>query len=251
MKIATRSLTTALAAVALLSGAASAQTLPPAKEVVDRYVQAIGGRDAVLRLRATRTLGTFEMPAAGIKGDVEVLSAQPGKMVTRITIPGLGEIRRGYDGTVSWSADPISGARVHEGRELQATRDQAQELYAVRDPSLFTSMETVERTEVGGAACYKVKLVWKSGRENHECYAVDSGLLVAMMDTQESPMGSVEVVSVASDYKEFNGVKQPTKLTIQAGGQEQVLTVTSVEVVTPDAAAFNLPPEIAALVRQQ
>lgn len=64
-------------------------------------------------------------------------------------------------------------------------------LGALRDASLFTVRETVERTELNGAACYKVRLVWNSGRETHDCYGVDTGLMVAQVASQESPMGAI------------------------------------------------------------
>lgn len=239
--------TLALAACALAPAAASAQQLPPAQQLVQRYVQAIGGRDALLAPRTTRTRGTFEMPASGLTGELEVLAGKPNRVATRVTIPGLGEIRNGYDGTTGWSVDPMMGARLLSEAELAAAREQADPMAAVRDPSVFTSMTTVEQTAMGGQACYKVRLVWKSGRESFDCYAVDSGLLVGSITNQESPMGTMSVTTLVSDYKNFGGVRMPTRMTQEAMGQQQVMTITSVEFDVVDDAAFALPAEIAAL----
>lgn len=241
-------------AAALLAGAPAelpaqqAANLPAARELVSRYVAAIGGREAVLRPASSRAVGHFEMPAAGLRGDMEILSARPNRMVSIITIPGLGVIRSGFDGTVGWSVDPMMGARLMSGAELDATRDQSNMLAAVRDPSLFRSMETVERTEIGGQPCHKVKLVWTSGRESFDCYHTETGLLVATIATQESPMGSVEVTTSYSDYREFGGVRMPTRMTQAVMGQQQILSVTDVQYDAVDASAFELPAEIRALV---
>ena len=34
-------------------------------------------------------------------------------------------------------------------------------------------METVEKTELGGQPCYRVKIVWTSGREAFECFSAE------------------------------------------------------------------------------
>lgn len=237
----------ALAACALAPSAAAAQQLPPAEQLVQHYVQAVGGRDALLAPRTTRTRGTFEMPAAGITGELEVISGKPNRVATRVTIPALGEIRNGFDGQTGWSVDPMMGARLLTGAELQAAQEQADPMAAVRDPSVFQSMTTVEQTTMGGQACYRVRLVWKSGRESYDCYAVDGGLLVASVNTQESPMGTVSVTTLLSEYRQFGDVRMPTRLTQEMMGQQQVMTITSVEFDVVDDAAFTPPAEINAL----
>jgi len=238
-------------ALAVVPAPAAAQgsvgELPDASAIVARYVDAIGGREAVLRAANSRTVGRFEIPAAGIVGQLEILAAS-GKSLSRITVDGLGTISNGYDGEVGWSLDPMMGARLLEGMELQAMRDQAHPAAAVRDASLFSSMETVERTEMGGVSCYKVKFVWKSGRENYDCFAEDTGHLVATTVRQESPMGAIEVTTLFSDYKRFGEILMPTRAVQQMLGQQQVLIVESVEYDVVDDAAFELPPEIRAIL---
>lgn len=222
------------AAVALMMSAVAvapltAQDLPAARSLVDRHIEAVGGRDAVLQSGAYRATGSFQMPAAGLNGQMVIVSETPNRMATRVTIDGLGEIVSGTDGKVAWSMDPMSGPRLLEGAELRAMLDGANMLAAVRDPSLVESMQTVERTEMRGQACLKVKVVWKSGRESSDCYSVDSGLLIATSATQESPMGSMEVVTHLSDYKQMGGVLMPSKMTQSVMGMEQVMTIDSVE----------------------
>ena len=230
--------------------APAADALPPAEQLIDRYVEAIGGREAVLGPTSSRATGTFEMPAAGLTGELVVLSGEPNQMVVTTTIPGMGEIRQGYTGEVGWAVDPNMGPRVLSGAELDALRDQATELAQVRDPSLIRSAETIELTEVGGESCYAVKLVWSSGRETTDCYSPETGLLVATTATQESPMGAIEVTSRMEDYREFGGVMMPTRMTQELMGQQMIMTIQDVEYNTVDPEAFELPAEIEPLVNQ-
>jgi len=88
-----------------------------------------------------------------------------------------------------------------------------------------------------------VKLNWKSGRESYDCYSAATGLLIASKSVQKTAMGDVPVVTTLSDYKKFGDVMVPTRTVQELMGQQQILTITSVEfgngagitIVPPDA----------------
>jgi hypothetical protein len=246
-----------IAAVALVSllvslaAPAAAQTasapLPPAKEIIARFVAATNSPAVMAKHSSLRSKGRFEVPGAGVAGDLEIAQARPNKIVTRVALPGMGEVVRGYDGTTGWSLDPMSGPRLLGGRELDAVREDSDFGTPSRQGPNVASAETLERTEMNGEACYKVKVVWKSGREVLDCYSVATGLLIASVSTQESQMGSVEVTNLIGDYKDFGGQKIATRLRQQAMGQEQVMTIESVEYDAADSSMFEMPPAIKAL----
>lgn len=237
-----------LPAAAPAQQAGAGEALPAAADLLARYIEAIGGREALLAHETTRTKGTFSMPAAGLRGEMDIVTGSPNRMVARITIPGLGAILNGFDGEVGWAKDPMMGARILQGEELKTMRDQSHELASLRDSSVVVSMETIERTEIDGRSCYKVRVSWRSGRESFDCYSVETGLMVASIHVQESPMGSVEMTSVMSDYKEFGGIVMPTRIVQRAAGTEQIMVIDSVEYDAVDASAFEPPPEIKALL---
>lgn len=238
----------ALALALLAPLAAAAQELPPAQEIIDRYVEAIGGRDAALAQIETRVTGTFALPAMGVTGDLEVVSGENGEMVTRVTIPGMGEILSGYTGEVAWSVEPMMGPRLLEGAEAAATADQTDPLYAVRDASLFTSFETTGEDEYDGEACWAIAFVYVSGRETTECFSKDSGLLIGSTSTQESPMGSTEVSTRYLDYEQYGDLLVPTTVRQSAMGQEQVMSIENVEIGDIDASALEPPAAILTLI---
>jgi hypothetical protein len=234
--------------VAVPRGGGAQDALPPAEQLTARYAEAIGGRAAVLAHRVTRSTGTFEMPAAGLKGELLIVTQAPNRTATRITIPGMGTIRSGYDGEVGWSVEPMAGPRLLSGGELDVMRDNANALAAVRDASLFRSMQTIERAVSGGQPCYRVRLVWRSGRESHDCYHEDSGLLIETTQEVESPVGTMRVTATMSDYREFGGVLFPTRTILSMMGAQQVLTVSAVEFEGVDTSAIGIPDEIRRLL---
>ncbi len=79
----------ALAIPGTLAQAAAAQNgAPPAREIIGRYVEAIGGADAVRRAGSWKATGTFAMAAAGITGAIEAYQAG-GLSFARVTLPGI------------------------------------------------------------------------------------------------------------------------------------------------------------------
>lgn len=236
--------------MALVAGAAEAQQLPAASDLVAKYRTAIGGEEAFAKHQSMTMTGSFSMPAAGITAPFSAWSARPNHAAMLVSIPGFGDIRQGYNGEVAWSLNPMEGPRVLEGAELHQVVDDSDFDSSLRPMAKIASMETVELTKMGGQDCYKVKITWKSERVSHDCYSPETGLLVASVATQESNMGATEAVTLYSDYKSFGGMTLPTRMIIQVMGMEQVLSVSDVSFDSVPEGTFKLPAEIQGLVKK-
>jgi hypothetical protein len=241
----------ALTSVAPRDARAQGTALPPAKELLAKAAAATNSASVMAKHQSVRTKGRFEMPAQGVSGELEIAQARPNRTMMRINISGIGLIENGFDGTTAWQINPMQGPRLMTGKELDAVREEASFGTSSRMGPNVVSAETVERAQMNGEACYKVKVVWKSGRETFDCYSVATGLLVATVGKQESPMGTVEITNLVGDYKDFGGQKIATRLTQQAMGQEQVLVLTSVEYDAAPDSTFRMPAAIKALVEKK
>jgi hypothetical protein len=224
--------------------------LPEGKDLVAKYRAAIGGVEALAGRKSLEMTGEFSMPAQGITAAFMASSSRPNRSVMKVTLPGFGDIRSGYNGEVGWSMNPMEGPRLLQGAEVAQAKDDAEFESFLRPESLIKAFTTIERTKIAGRDCYKVKVEWKSGRESFDCYSPDTGLIVASIEKQESSSGSMEATTLLDDYKVFNGVKMPTKLTIQVAGTEQVITLKDVKFDGVSEATFELPAEIKALIKK-
>src|ERR1043165_7495492 len=72
--------------------------LPSAKEVLEKYSKAIGGKAAFARHESQHAFGKVELPAQKISGQLEVFAARPNKLIMKINMPGLGDMTTGYSG---------------------------------------------------------------------------------------------------------------------------------------------------------
>jgi hypothetical protein len=225
--------------------------LPSAKELIAKHVAATNVSAVMAKHTSVITKGKIEVPSAGVSGDVQMTQARPNKAVMRVNLAGIGLIEQGFDGTTGWSLHPMTGPRLLTGRELDTMREETSFGVSSRQGPNVASAETVEKTQMNGEACYKVKITWKSGRESFDCYSVASGLLVAVVAKQEGPTGAIEVTNLISDYKDFGGQKLATRIAQQAMGQEQVMTFTGVEYDAAPDSAFAMPPAIKALAEKK
>ena len=118
-----------LSAIALSwpSGVIAEQAaLPAARDIISRYIEATGGSAAFKSVSSMRAKGNFTITGQQMSGELEMMAARPNKLLTRITIAGIGgPVEEGYDGKVGWSIDPFRGPALITGRGLDERADEA------------------------------------------------------------------------------------------------------------------------------
>lgn len=232
--------------------------LPDGRAVIDRFIEAIGGRDAIMSQGGHHFQGEFVAPSQGITGDLEIYAAPPNRMRLSISIPGIGEIRTGFDGTTGWTINPMMGPMIMDSLELRQMKQQADAYANLYPDSMIASLETVADTTFTtmvdststDVPCYKVKVTTTWGEEYFEFFAKDSGLQVGTVRTVASPMGEVESTTTVSDWRDVDGVKTPFRTVQNTMGMVNRLVLTTAERVAVPDSIFALPPEIQALIKQ-
>ncbi|MCU0647713.1 MAG: hypothetical protein MUF00_06940 [Gemmatimonadaceae bacterium] len=250
MRVSSRASRALFLATSLVAASAAHAQTPTADQIIAKYVDAIGGKSAIVALSSMRQTGTMEMPAMGMSMEMEVAAATPNKRVTKMVIPGMGEMMQGYDGKTAWAMDPMQGPRVLKDKELTQLMEQADfSSEMLKSASNFKAIEVQGQEAFEGQQAWKVKFTRPSGNVTTEFFAVDSGLLLGSVTTQSSPMGELEARSVLSDYKAYGPVKLPGKIAITAGPQQMTMTTKSVTFNDVPDTAFALPEAIKALVK--
>lgn len=239
--------------VALLAAGAGVrgqtQSLPPARELVNKHVTAIGGEKAFKALKSMHVKGRFEITGQSISAEFEQLSARPDKLLLRADIPGVGHTEQGYDGKYAWSIDPQTGPKLLEGRELTETIADADFDAPLHVPERMKELVTIGRTQFDGHDAYKVRVVLTSGVEQEEYFDAETGLEIGWEASRATQLGVLPTTAILRDYKKFGSVMQPTMLVQKMLFMEQVLHIASVDydVVPPDA--FAMPPAVRALIK--
>lgn len=216
--------------------------LPTIQEVLDKYVAAMGGRDAVLKVKSWKTTGTIELVPMGVTGTVESVSVAPDRSFSKTTLTGLGEFVEGYDGKTAWSSNPIQGMREKTGAELTQTK-LLNNFYRELSLDKSYSKLTVKGTEkVGDKEAYVVTGQAEGLPETTFYFDTKSGLLVRTDSTLVSPEGQQPAKIYLDEMKAFDGVMMPTKVRTIIPTMEIRLTVTDYKSNVPvDESIFSRP----------
>lgn len=238
-----------LATAVCVAAHVHAQALPTAESILDRFVEATGGKAAYQQHTSEVMTGTIAFPAQGLTGRLTRYASAPDKEYSVVELGPIGKIESGVSGGVAWEKSALLGPRLKSGDEKAQAGREAQFRAPVEWRKVFPKAETLSMETVNGEECYKLALTPVSGKPETRFYSRKSGLLLKAVATAVSPMGEITVEVDVSDYKQFGGVLYPTRSRQQTGGQEMVITITDVrlnEAISPQH--FELPPEIQALI---
>jgi len=230
--------------------AAQEETLPDAREIINRHIKAIGGAQAVMAHKSMHATGTLSVPASGISGPIEIFGAkEPDRVLVKTSVQGIGDILEGFDGSHAWSMSPMTGPMLKVGKELDQAKLDADFYSELRDPKKYPQVKTIEKVPFEGRPCYKVQLSRIDGSVDFDLYDAATGLRAGSITTRESPMGTITVTSVTSDYKKFGDMMMASAMSQKVMGVEQKISVSTVEFDKVDGTVFDPPAPIKALIK--
>jgi hypothetical protein len=222
----------------------------PAREVIERYVNALGGAQALRKHTSLKLSGRFQVPGDhGFTNQVEVLTAAPNRFAFILRTP-KGLYREGYDGEHFWRADGKDISFLGGSERTQKLAELAF-LSQLHPPEAFRSLETLGTIKLDGRECYQLLLVRESGEVLDEFYDVQTGLLRARHTTDERTGGALKLLGRFDDYRRFGDWLVATRQSYRLAGDPQVLVVTNAEWDVVPASQFEMPAEVKARLRAQ
>lgn len=186
---------------------AKAAALPTADELLDKYVKALGGKEAIEKVTSRVGKGTLELEGMGMSGPAEVYAKAPGKDAIYIELQGAGKVINVCDGEKAYALEPMSGLREKSGAELAQIKRNADFHQSLNLKKHFPKLEVKGKEKVGATDAYLVIATPASGDAEKLYFAADTGLLVRLDADYETPQGKMTIESYFSDYKEVSGVK--------------------------------------------
>lgn len=222
--------------------ATATAAMPTADQVIDKYVQALGGKAAIEKLTSRAAKGSFDMPAMNVSAPIESYNKAPNKTVFILEIPGFGSVGRGYDGTTGWSQNPQEGLREMSGAELAMMKRGAEFNREIRLKQLYPQMTVKGKEKVGEREAYLIEATPAGGAPEKMYFDTQTGLLIRYDFEAETPQGKFSTQSSFDDYKEVDGVKMPFTVRQSSSAGDFIIKFTEVKHNVPvDDAKFNKP----------
>lgn len=216
---------------------------PTASQVIERFLQAVGGRAAWLKIRTQYAAGTIEVPATGSKGTFETYLKAPTKSLFIMRL-GSGEFRSGFDGRRSWSQAQQSRAQ-YDPPAKQTVSERDKDFYKFLNfKQHFPHARVTGIEEVEGEKAYVVEALPVDEKLPERLYFnIGSGLLVRR-DTSEADGEGKKTTGIQyyDDYREVDGIKVAFGQRIIQGDVTIVTKHTEFKNnLVMDDAIFNLP----------
>jgi zinc protease len=219
-------------------------SMPSVDEILDKYVEALGGKVALEKVTSRVAKGTFEMDQMPGEATEEIYEKAPNKQLAITDNPSFGVVKRGFNGTAGWQDMPQTGLVDVTGDELTAMKRHADFHWSIKLKELYPKMTVKGKESVGGRDAYVVEATPAEGPAETMYFDADTGLLVRLTGEADTPNGPVTIDMTFEDYRDVDGVKVPFTIHESFGDFGFVIKLTDVKQNVPiDDAKFDKPAE--------
>ena len=230
---------------------------PTAEQILDKYIQAVGGAQRLAGLTSYIAHGTsVGFGGFGGGGQVQIFAKAPDQRTTLIEFkdaPDRGDSIRTFNGRAGWIKTPLAVLKEYQisGGDLDGFRLDAQlafpgqikqilKNWRVSLPSTIEdlpgpSSQTSQQPELT-LGSHDVQVV-QGDRPNGVVATLyfdsKSGLLLRELRYSRSPIGRVPTQIDYSDYRDVNGIKMPYRLTFAWLDGRDSIEIKDVQVNVP------------------
>ena len=232
-------------------GANAPASTPTVDQILDNYVQAIGGKAAFEKLKTRVMKGTWENLTTTRVSPIEIYAKSPNKRV-EIFIAGDYDSSRGFNGAVGWSLNMTeTGFRELSGHGLAAEKREAEFHREIKLREIYPRLTLAGKERVGDREAYVIEATPAEGDTEKLYFDVQTGLLIRRDGTIEAPKDGripveslikIPVESYFEDYREIDGVKLPFTVRHSLPGVRTIIRYKEIKHNTPiEDAKFNKP----------
>ncbi len=203
---------------------------PSPEEIINHYIEAIGGEAALLKIKSRVSTGIVELPL-GLSGTVEIYEQAPNRSSVIMNLKGFGSVQQTSDGGRRWMQDPVRGYISFPAGNQEATSDDLHR--ELRFRSLIKTLRFARKEKVGDRDCFVLDRIAAGIVVEHLFFDITTGLLVRENNTY------------LEEYRDVEGVKVPFVVRESAAGNlSTVIRLKEVKHnVTIDAAKFAERPD--------
>jgi len=225
---------------ALGSSSSKSETLPSVKQILDRYVQALGGVEALTKI-TTRVAKGSRVGADGVLVPEEVYQKAPNKLLTITSYPNV-VFSNGFNGTAVWGYSSRDGATPLSGKFLDQVKRDAVFYKELKLEELYSKLTVLEKAPIGDAAAYVIQATPVNGPPEKLFFDLKTGLLVRRYVESDTPLGKLPLQTDYEDYRDVEGVKQPFMIRWSMPGRIWGRKIDEIKQNVPlDDAKFNAP----------
>jgi photosynthetic reaction center cytochrome c subunit len=219
---------------------ANPEALPAVDEILERYIRALGGAQALDKITTRTRKGLVDV--SGAHGSFELYEAAPNKSLFLGSMPPpLGPIQQGFDGSNGWLKNQGGVVDMSADGRVQAQRESA--FYGdIKLKDQFKTMSVTGRERIDGRELYVVEGTRLDGQVERLFFEVQSGLLIRRQWQSPTYFGGLPRATDFDDYRKVGNVRLPFLIRRARGSNIFLQTVSEYKLnVKIDDAKFKKP----------
>ena len=244
-------MTRLIAGITLVLASATPAIAQTADEIVEKHLAAIGGREALGRIRSRVSSGkvTVTTPVGDLAGTVEAFAKAPDKSRTLVKVDvtalGAGIVTNDqrFDGTSGYIIDTLNGNREITGAQLDALKNNGFPTAWLDYKARGHAVALTGKETLGDRPALVLEVTPKTGPKMRSWVDAETYLIVKTSVTVDvPPMGPVEQIMEFGDYRTVDDVKVP--FLVKSINSLQTITGVLTDVkhnVEIDEASFKKP----------
>ncbi len=216
-----KAITFCILGIFLVSLAASPGWSQTAKDLLNKMIEAQGGRKVIESIDDSTVTGTIDLVQQGLSGTLTVYRKEPNKMRIDLEVMGM-LITQAYDGEMAWWVNPNTLV-TEEMPETEAAsmRREALPRDSAFNPEKYGITYTLKGKEpLDGKDHYILEQTFADGFKVTIYVDSETYLTTKSSGTFSSQMGEMEFEQYASDYKKVGGLTIAHTLTTYINGEE-------------------------------
>lgn len=192
-----------------------------AESVVEKYLEAIGGRKKLAKIQdVTMSMSTTMQ---GMTISIKSVNKAPNKMFIEVGSGGMVFSKQVFDGTKASMTSPMGNQEL-SGKELEEMKNQAILNIELDYAKNGVKLELLGMEMVNEKECYVLQLTYPQGNKETEFFDISSGLRLKKSGSQ----GPTEY----KDYREVKGILFPFVIQQEMEGMSMKMNVESIELNT-------------------
>jgi hypothetical protein len=217
----------------------AAPTGPTADQIIEKYISAVGGADAIHKVTSRSAKGVTIVN--GKETPIELFTKAP-NMRLSISHNGDASSLTVFDGSAGWMGSTGRPARDMAPAESWAAGLDAEFYLPLRLKEMFPQLRRGRPETVNGAECEVLNGTAQGHPPVHLDFDAKTGLLVRLVRYADTPMGRNATQLDYADYRDADGVKIPFRWTLSRPVARFSIQLSEVNSnVEVDAARFAKP----------
>jgi len=195
--------------------AASPANLSTADQLLDKYVQALGGEKAISAVSSRVIEGTATFFGHDVALEIfnRVGQDKAGQRISFMHTPN-GDSVTAFDGHEGWLASPGRPLMAMHGGELDAARMDADLQFALHLKQNYSELKPDQAEKIAGHDAYQLVASNPNQPPLRLYFDKESGLLLRLVRYTDSPLGLNPTRIDYEDYSAVDGVQVPHRWTI-------------------------------------